>query len=122
MKTKTKNKEHLFSITKKDFEIQTFKCTGPGGQKVNKTNSGVRIKHKDSGAVSESRTARTQFQNKKLAFKRLTNSPIFKLWIQKKAFEVTEGPKKIKEQVDKMMHEDNLLIETKDGGKWKNMK
>jgi protein subunit release factor B len=37
-------KEKLFSITKKDFKIQTFRSGGKGGQHQNKTNSGVAIK------------------------------------------------------------------------------
>lgn len=47
-------KEKLFSITKKDFDIQTFASGGPGGQHQNKTASGV--SHRDSGAVGESKT------------------------------------------------------------------
>jgi len=44
-------KEKLFSITKKDLEIQTFCSGGLGGQHQNKTASGVRIIHRASGAV-----------------------------------------------------------------------
>lgn len=100
--------------------MQTFCSGGKGGQNQNKVATGVRIKHKESGICGESRTARTQYQNKKLAFKRLVENPMFKLWIQKKAFEITEDAKKIEEQVDSLMREENLLIETKDEkGRWK---
>jgi protein subunit release factor B len=38
-------KELLFSLTKKDFRIDTFRAGGKGGQKQNKTSSGVRVTH-----------------------------------------------------------------------------
>ena len=56
-------KELLFTIRKKDFEIQTFRSGGKGGQHQNKTDSGVRIIHKASGAVGESRNDKSQHRN-----------------------------------------------------------
>jgi len=111
-------KELLFSVTKKDLEIQTFRCGGHGGQKVNKTSSGVRIIHKESGAVGESRTERSQYQNKKIAFIRLTKSQKFKLWIQKKVFEVTYDQRKIERKVDEDMKSENLKVEVKHDNIW----
>ena len=78
-------KEHLFSVTKKDLKIQTFKSGGKGGQHQNKTDSGVRIVHKESGAVGECRNHKSQYQNKKEAFRRMTEYPKFMLWVRKKA-------------------------------------
>ena len=113
------SKELLFSVTKKDFEVQTFRCSGAGGQNVNKVNSGVRIVHRDSGAVGESREERSQGQNKKNAFKRLTESKIFKLWIQKKVFELSCDEKEIERKVDREMNPENLKVEIIEDGKWK---
>lgn len=79
------SKELLFSITKKDFDVQTFRCSGPGGQNVNKVETGVRIVHRESGAVGESREERKQGQNKKIAFARLVKSPVFQAWHKQKA-------------------------------------
>lgn len=111
-------KEKLFSVTKKDLEIQTFQSGGKGGQHQNKTDSGVRIIHRDSGAVGESRTEKSQRQNKKLALQRLVASPKFKLWLNKMAYELKTG-KSIEERVDEMMKEDNFKIEIRDEkGKW----
>ena len=45
------SRELLFSLTKNDFELQFFRAGGKGGQKQNKTSSGCRIIHKESGAV-----------------------------------------------------------------------
>ena len=75
------SKKLLFSVTKKDFEIQTFRSGGKGGQNQNKRDTGVRIVHRESGATGESREERSQAQNKKNAFKRLTESLKFKLWL-----------------------------------------
>jgi len=117
-----KNKEHLFAITKKDLDIQTFRCGGHGGQKVNKISSGVRIIHRDSGAVGLSTSERSQHINKRLAFKKLVESNKFKLWMNKKIFELSIDMKEMERQVDLMMRENNLKIEGKDNGKWVDIK
>ena len=115
-------REKAFSITKKDLEVQTFRAGGKGGQKQNKTDSGVRIIHRESGAVGESRTERSQYQNKKLALRRLTESVKFKIWINRKLFESNQS-KTIEQRVDEEMKPDNLKIEVRDGeGKWTKMK
>lgn len=113
-------KELLFTITKKDLDIQTFRSGGAGGQNQNKVESGVRIIHRESGAVGESRTERSQHHNKKLALKRLANSEKFKLWIQRKAFELNCDKKEIERRVDEDIKLDNLKIEKydKDNKKW----
>lgn len=64
-------KELLFSASKKDFRIDVFRSGGPGGQHQNKTNSGVRITHIESGLACECREFRHQHQNKKHAFEKL---------------------------------------------------
>jgi len=111
-------KELLFSICKKDFNIQTFKSGGPGGQHQNKTDSGVRIIHSVSGAVGESRTDKSQYRNKKLALKRLTESKKFKIWMTQKVYEVTTG-KTIEQRVDESMVRENLKVEIKNSkGNW----
>jgi len=111
-------KEKLFSITKKDFDIQTFCAGGKGGQHQNATQSGIRIVHRDSGAVGESRTERSQHQNKKIALKHLTESTKFKVWLNRKAFEII-GKKTIEQKVEEQMKPENLKLEIKDEkGKW----
>lgn len=76
-------KELLATITRKDLRIDTFRAGGAGGQHQNKTSSGARITHPASGAVGESRTSRHQHENKKAAFKRMTEHWRFRLWIDK---------------------------------------
>ena len=108
------DKKLLFSLTKKDFEFETFRSGGKGGQHQNKTESGVRIRHPDSGAVGESREYRSQYQNKKAAFERLIKSKEFQLWHKLKCARLmgeikTEG--QIEKEIDYAMREENLKIE-----------
>lgn len=63
----------IFSARRKDFRIDTFRSGGKGGQHQNKTNSGVRITHIETGLSAESRSSRSQTQNRKIAFKKLTD-------------------------------------------------
>jgi len=107
-------KKLLFSVTKKDFRIDTFRAGGKGGQKQNKTSSGVRITHLESGAVGESREERSQLQNKKRALRRLAESDKFKLWLKLKAAEVTGITASIEAKVDEAMRPENLIIEMGD--------
>lgn len=104
--------ELLFSVTKKDFDIQTFCTGGPGGQSQNKTASGVRIVHRDSGAVGESREEREQSKNKRTAFKRLTESKKFLLWLKVKASEMMME-ESVESKVNKLMDEKFIKTETK---------
>ena len=113
-----KKRELLFKLTKKDFEIQTFRAGGKGGQHQNTTDSGVRIIHKASGARGESRSERSQLTNKKLAFQRLTKSPKFKIWLNGVILELSTG-KTIQQRVNEQMNPENIQVETiAKNGKW----
>jgi peptide chain release factor 2 len=46
-----------------ELERETFRSGGPGGQHQNKTESGVRYRHKPTGIAAESRTERSQHKN-----------------------------------------------------------
>lgn len=109
------NKELLFSLTKKDFIVETFRSGGPGGQNQNKRNTGVRIRHPESGAVAESREHRTQKQNQKAAFERLVNTPEFKRWHKIKVGYTLRGIENYKREIEKQVKEamkpENLKIE-----------
>jgi len=54
-----------------DIEFQTTKSSGPGGQHANKTESAVKAVHKESGLSVVVQESRSQFQNKKIAVKKL---------------------------------------------------
>lgn len=76
-----KNKELLFRLTAKDFDFQAKRGSGSGGQKRNKTSSAIQCFHPPSGAMGESEDAREQSQNKKMAFKRCTDTVVFRAWL-----------------------------------------
>lgn len=61
----------IFSARRKDFRVDTFRAGGKGGQKQNKTDSGVRITHTDTRLSAESRSSRSQPENRKIAFRKL---------------------------------------------------
>jgi protein subunit release factor A len=111
------NKELLFSLTKDDFIVQTFHAGGPGGQNQNKVASGVRIIHKESGASAESRESRSQLENKRIALKKLSTNPKFKIWLNNKVWEII-NQKSIEGTVDEMMQPDNLKVEILVDNKW----
>lgn len=52
-------------------EIDTYRASGPGGQKRNKTSSAVRLRHRPSGLLVIAEESRSQHENKAKALKRL---------------------------------------------------
>jgi protein subunit release factor B len=55
----------------KECEVDTFRSSGPGGQHVNKTESGVRLRHLPTGVVVSSQQERSQHVNKAIALRKL---------------------------------------------------
>lgn len=107
----------FLSVTLKDCEMQTFRASGPGGTKRNKTSSGVRIIHSASGARGEASDSRSQHDNKRTAFIRMTQTNKFKIWLNKAIYGAKPTPE---EQVAEDMAWKNLRIEVKDlvTGEW----
>lgn len=52
-------------------EVDTYRASGPGGQKRNKTSSAVRLRHIPSGLIVIAEESRSQHENKAKAQKRL---------------------------------------------------
>lgn len=114
-------KRLLFSITAKDFEMQTFSVGGHGGGGKDTSNSGVRLIHKDSGAVGEGRENRSNTLNRRSAFKKLIATNKFKLWHKLECARrmgqlVPETKEQILERVDSMIEnglkDNSIMVET----------
>jgi len=58
-------------ILKKQVIIETYRSSGPGGQRKNKVETAVRLKHLPSGLTVIATEHRSQAENRKLALERL---------------------------------------------------
>ena len=56
---------------KKQVVIETYRSHGPGGQRKNKTETAVRLRHVPTGITVTATEQRFQSQNLRLAFERL---------------------------------------------------
>ncbi|MEK6645020.1 MAG: peptide chain release factor-like protein [Planctomycetota bacterium] len=55
----------------KQCDVDTYRASGPGGQKRNKTSSAVRLRHKPTGLLVIAEESRSQHENKARALRRL---------------------------------------------------
>src|SRR5229473_40041 len=59
--------------------VDTYRASGPGGQKRNKTSSAVRLRHLPSGLIVIAEESRSQHENRGRALKRLRQALYLKL-------------------------------------------
>jgi hypothetical protein len=74
---------HWASLTDEQLlaqcEVDTYRASGPGGQKRNKTSSAVRIRHPPSGLIVIAEESRSQHENRARALRRLRQALYLKL-------------------------------------------
>jgi len=60
-------------------EVDTYRASGPGGQKRNKTSSAVRLRHPPTGLIVIAEESRSQHENKAKALRRLGHALVLQL-------------------------------------------
>lgn len=60
-------------------EVDTYRASGPGGQKRNKTSSAVRLRHLPSGLIVIAEESRSQHENRQRALRRLRQALYLKV-------------------------------------------
>lgn len=108
------SRELIYSVTLKDCNVEEFTVGGAGGQRRDKKKTGIKIVHPPSGAVGQATEQRSQYQNKKMAFRRMVDSNEFRLWVKMRAGEDA----KLVAQVDRMMWRQNIKVEYLINGVW----
>lgn len=116
-----KTRTLLLSVSIRDCRVETFRAGGPGGQNQNKRDTACRIHHDPSGAVGESRTHRTQLENKRAAFRRMAESGKFRVWLAKAG--QTEADKRAEQEalqsyIRQTMSPTNIRVEQMTNGRW----
>src|SRR5712692_1276477 len=59
--------------------VDTYRASGPGGQKRNKTSSAVRLRHLPSGLIVIAEESRSQHENRARALRRLRQAIYLKI-------------------------------------------
>ena len=102
-----------------DCDMQNFRPSGAGGQHRDKTSNGVRIVHRESGAMGQCSENRSQAANKRVAFLRMAKSEKFETWRRMEAMRLLgRFPESAAEVADRQMDAVNLVVEVRDGGRW----
>jgi len=60
-------------------KVDTYRASGPGGQKRNKTSSAVRLRHEPSGLIVIAEESRSQHENRLRALRRLRQALFLKI-------------------------------------------
>src|SRR5436309_14032926 len=60
-------------------KLDTYRASGPGGQKRNRTSSAVRLRHPPSGLIVIAEESRSQHENRVRALRRLREALYLKL-------------------------------------------
>jgi peptide chain release factor 2 len=88
----------VIDVKEADVRVDTFRASGAGGQKVNKTDSAVRLTHLPSGIVVSVQNERSQQKNRNVAWK-ILRSRLYDLE-EKKRLAVKEAEEALKKDIN----------------------
>lgn len=110
----------LFSVTANDCDWSYTRGTGNGGQKKNKTSSAVHCKHRASGAYGYSEESRSQLDNRRDAFRKMSDTDKFQQWVKfefmKRSGQLAEIERSVEQELQ------NVKLEIKIDGRWTEVK
>jgi hypothetical protein len=99
--------------------VDTYRASGPGGQKRNKTSSAVRIRHPPSGLLVIAEESRSQHENRARALRRLRQALYLKLRDEVAGERLTPGGMKTHpEYASALNAEGRLDLSRKDSRYW----
>jgi peptide chain release factor 1 len=98
-----------FCYTKKDFKIDWFSGTGPGGQNRNKVQACVRITHLPSGLGATGQRDRSRTANFRSAFYDLGAK--LKTWIEAQIRKQAPEAVKVTETIRTYHYADNRVVD-----------
>ena len=110
------DKKLLFSVTAKDCDWSYTRGTGAGGQKRNKTSSAVHCTHRASRAHGYSEASRSQSENKRDAFVKMTETKEFKTWHRMEVMRQTGKLDELEREVQRELRK--VKLEVRIDGKW----
>lgn len=93
-------RQRITLVSRDDLKVEPVRGSGPGGQHRNKSWTGCRITHPPSGAVGEATDSRSAEQNRRAAFRRMTETTEFKIWLEL------------------VLHPEQVKVEVFKGGEW----
>jgi len=105
-------KQKITLVSKKVLDVSYFCGSGAGGQARNRVKSGCQIIHRESGSIGRASDSRSLEQNKKSAFERMRQTTKFKIWLNKKLWEI-ENKESLEESIEKDLQLKNLKFEIK---------
>jgi len=82
----------------KDIKIEYYRSSGPGGQRKNKKETAVRVRHIPTGITAIATEFRSQARNRALAVKRLKER-LQRLKAKRKPRIPTKIPRAVREQI-----------------------
>jgi protein subunit release factor B len=98
--TTTRPDEQALARLARDCEITAYRSSGPGGQKKNKTESSVRVRHLPTGITRVATESRSQWRNRRAALERVWEALAERRRVRRARIATAPGPAAIERRLD----------------------